>query len=61
MPVDLNTSLAWKTATGDSLAMLKQLQPNILKGHVREHLQVLLSSSSTRPRRVRSSGRSRAR
>jgi Dyp-type peroxidase family len=41
MPVDLNKSLAWKTATGDSLAMLKQLQPNILKGHVREHMQVL--------------------
>lgn len=41
MPVNLNTSLAWKTATGDSLAMLKQLQPNILKGHVREHMQCL--------------------
>jgi len=41
MAVDLNTTLAWKTATGDSLAMLKQLQPNILKGHVREHMQVL--------------------
>ena len=41
MPVNLNDSLAWKTATGDSLAMLKQLQPNILKGHVREHMQIL--------------------
>jgi len=42
MPVDLKNPLAWKTATGDAGAMLSQLQPNILKGHVREHLQVLL-------------------
>jgi Dyp-type peroxidase family len=41
MPVDLNSPLAWKTATGDAAAMLKQLQPNILKAHVRDHLQVL--------------------
>lgn len=41
MPVDLNDTLAWKSAKGDSLAMLKQLQPNILKGHVREHMQIL--------------------
>jgi Dyp-type peroxidase family len=42
MPVDLSAPLAWKTATGDAKVMLGQLQPNILKGHVREHLQVLL-------------------
>ncbi|MDX6678508.1 MAG: hypothetical protein QOE31_2560, partial [Solirubrobacteraceae bacterium] len=41
MPVDLTKPLAWKTATGDASAMLSQLQPNILKGHVREHMQVL--------------------
>ncbi len=41
MPVDLNSPLAWKTATGDAAEMLKQLQPNILKAHVRDHLQVL--------------------
>jgi Dyp-type peroxidase family len=42
MSVDLSNSLAWKTATGDAAAMLGQLQPNILKGHVREHLRILL-------------------
>jgi Dyp-type peroxidase family len=42
MPVDLNNPLAWKTATGDASAMLDQLQPNIVKGHVREHLRILL-------------------
>ncbi|HEV7807231.1 MAG TPA: hypothetical protein VGO80_15520 [Solirubrobacteraceae bacterium] len=41
MPVDLTKPLEWKTATGDAGAMLSQLQPNILKGHVREHMQVL--------------------
>ena len=42
MPVDLTKPLAWKTASGDAGVMLSQLQPNILKGHVREHMQVLL-------------------
>ncbi len=42
MPVDLTNPLAWKTASGDASAMLGQLQPNILKGHVREHLRILL-------------------
>jgi len=42
MPVDLSKPLAWKTATGDAAAMLDQLQPNILKGHVREHMRILL-------------------
>jgi len=41
MPVDLSKPLAWKTATGDAAAMLEQLQPNILKGHVREHMRIL--------------------
>jgi Dyp-type peroxidase family len=38
----LTSPLAWKTAIGDAAAMLDQLQPNILKGHVREHLRILL-------------------
>jgi Dyp-type peroxidase family len=42
MAVDLSKPLAWKTATGDGAAMLSQLQPNIVKGHVREHLRILL-------------------
>ncbi|MDX6682138.1 MAG: hypothetical protein QOG94_2177 [Solirubrobacteraceae bacterium] len=41
MPVDLTKPLEWKTATGDAAAMLSQLQPNILKGHVRQHMQIL--------------------
>ena len=48
MPVDLTKPLAWKTATGDAGAMLSQLQPNILKGHVREHMQVLFVQFSDR-------------
>ena len=42
MPVDLSKPLAWKTATGDTSAMLSQLQPNIVKAHVREHMRILL-------------------
>ena len=48
MPVDLTKPLAWTTATGDASTMLSQLQPNILKGHVREHLQVLFVQFSER-------------
>ncbi|MET8079045.1 hypothetical protein [Streptomyces sp. NPDC005303] len=42
MPVDLSSQLSWKNATGDAATMLENLQPNILKGHVREHLHILL-------------------
>jgi Dyp-type peroxidase family len=42
MAVQLKHPLAWTTATGDAAAMLDELQPNILKGHVRDHLSVLL-------------------
>ncbi|KAA9165718.1 Dyp-type peroxidase [Amycolatopsis acidicola] len=42
MPVDLSTQLSWRTTTGDAADMLDELQPNILKAHVRDHLQVLL-------------------
>lgn len=45
MPVDLNNAqpLAWDSATldADTKAMLDELQPNILRAHVREHLSVL--------------------
>jgi len=39
--VDLNTTLSWRTATGDAATMLDELQPNILKAHVRDHLSAL--------------------
>ncbi len=42
MPFDLTRPLSWKTATGDADTMLQNLQANILKGHVREHLHILL-------------------
>lgn len=42
MAVQLKHPLAWTTATGDASAMLDELQPNILKGHVRDHLSVVL-------------------
>ena len=41
MPVDLSTTLEWRTATGDAATMLDELQPNILKAHVRDHLSAL--------------------
>jgi Dyp-type peroxidase family len=40
--VDLTQPLAWETASGDALTMLEELQPNILKAHVRDRLSVLL-------------------
>ncbi len=48
MPVDLSKPLAWKAATGDTSAMLSQLQPNIVKAHVREHMRILLVQFSDR-------------
>ncbi|MGW3967474.1 Dyp-type peroxidase [Amycolatopsis sp. NPDC005003] len=41
MSVDLTTTLSWTTATGDAATMLGELQPNILKAHVRDHLSAL--------------------
>jgi Dyp-type peroxidase family len=41
MTVDTTHPLSWSTATGDAAEMLATLQPNILKGHVRDHLSVL--------------------
>ncbi|WP_026360052.1 Dyp-type peroxidase [Amycolatopsis nigrescens] len=41
MSVDLSVPLSWKNATGDAAAMLEELQPNILKAHVRDHLAIL--------------------
>jgi len=41
MAVDLSTPLSWKTASGDASVLLDELQPNILKPHVRDHLSVL--------------------
>jgi Dyp-type peroxidase family len=41
MSVDLSTTLHWTTATGDAATMLGELQPNILKAHVRDHLSAL--------------------
>jgi len=41
-PVDLARTLAWRTATGSSRRMLEELQANILIGHVREHMSILL-------------------
>ena len=41
MAVNLNAPLTAGTAAGDDAIMLDELQPNILKGHVRDHLSVL--------------------
>ncbi|MER6030977.1 hypothetical protein [Streptomyces sp. NPDC001851] len=44
MPVNLDNTapLSWKNATGDDDTMLQHLQPNILKGHVRDRLHILI-------------------
>jgi deferrochelatase/peroxidase EfeB len=41
MPVDLTVPLDWLRASGDSSAMLDDLQANILRSHARDHLTVL--------------------
>jgi Dyp-type peroxidase family len=41
MPVTLDAPLSWENPTPDDRRMLDGLQPNILKGHVREVLTVL--------------------
>jgi Dyp-type peroxidase family len=41
MAVTLDTPVSWKTPSGDDAAMLDALQPNIVKGHVREHLRAV--------------------
>jgi Dyp-type peroxidase family len=42
MAVDLSVPLSWKAAAGDAAVMLEELQPNIVKAHVRDFLAVLL-------------------
>lgn len=41
MAVTLNAPFSWEAATGDTAAMLDELQPNIIKAHTREFLQIL--------------------
>ncbi len=41
MAVELRAPFSWKTVGGDTAAMLDELQPNILKGHARDHLTLL--------------------
>jgi len=40
MTVNTEETLSWETATGEAATMLENLQPNILKGHVRDFLSV---------------------
>jgi Dyp-type peroxidase family len=37
----ITAPLSWKNASGDDATLLAELQPNILRGHVRDHLSVL--------------------
>lgn len=41
MSVDLTQTLPWTAAAGDEDTLLQNLQPNIVKGHVRDHLGVV--------------------
>ncbi|MGH8931552.1 MAG: Dyp-type peroxidase [Egibacteraceae bacterium] len=41
MAVDLTVPLSWETAAGDAAIMLKELQANIVKGHVRDALVMM--------------------
>jgi deferrochelatase/peroxidase EfeB len=40
-PLDVARSLSWKSVTGADATLLDELQPNIVRPHVREHLSVL--------------------
>jgi Dyp-type peroxidase family len=42
MAVNLTQPLSWESATGDAASMLRELQANIVKAHVRDYLSVLL-------------------
>lgn len=41
MAANINAPISWETAAGDDLTMLEELQPNIVRGHVRDTLSVL--------------------
>jgi Dyp-type peroxidase family len=41
MSVTLKSPISWKSASADDNAMLEALQPNIIKGHVREFLTLI--------------------
>lgn len=41
MPVNLDSSISWSSAASDDLIMLQNLQPNIVKPHVRDFLTIL--------------------
>lgn len=40
MTINMDQTVEWKQATGDVATMLDELQPNIVKGHVRDALSV---------------------
>jgi deferrochelatase/peroxidase EfeB len=41
MAANINAPIPWETAAGDDLTMLDELQPNIIRAHVRDNLSVL--------------------
>ena len=41
MPANITSPISWEAATGDDLTMLTELQPNIVRAHVRDNLTVL--------------------
>ncbi len=47
MAINLNKPISWQNATGDTATMLDELQPNILKGHVRDVLTALFLKFDT--------------
>ena len=49
MALDLSKPFSWKSAAGDMKTVLQGLQPNILKGHTREFLTILLLEFNTAP------------
>jgi Dyp-type peroxidase family len=48
MTIDLSKPIAWSTAQGEELTMLQGLQPNILKGHVRDFMTILFLRFSSK-------------
>ena len=55
MTITLSVPLRWKSAQPDELAMLKDLQANILKGHGRSHtMNLFLKFNIQKPNEVKS-------
>jgi len=56
MSVTLNSPISWKNPSADDSIMLDNLQPNIIKAHVREFLTLFFCGLTIRKLRKTSFG-----